>query len=181
MRQKTNTVFWIVFWLLFPVMTFSQENFKSFIYNDNGQLRIDTTLNISQDQFDIWNMSESNILGIISISADYSKIALANGIQGIVIVSFDCDTTDLNNIKILKSTGGPLYKNVIKIIEKKSKHIVYEFRHIQNLRKNDPIKYLGTYYIPFDFSLINLNEEMKKRNAIPMFGLQIPLIGRWMH
>lgn len=175
MKRKTHKVFWIIICLLFPIITFSQENYKSLIYNDKGQLRIDTTLKISQKQFDIWYLSENNILAIISNNIVYSRLAREAGIKGIAVLAFDCDTLNLNNIRMIKNLGGGLDENIIEGIEKINERIVFEFRHIQSLNKKDPIKYLGTYYIPINFSLIDLKEEMKKTNAIPIIDSKIPL------
>ena len=159
---------------------FNQDNFKSYIYNDNGQLRIDTTLKITQEQFDIWDLSENYILEILSNNIEYSRMAREAGMKGIAIIAFDCDTLDLRNIRTIKKLGGGLDENIIEGIKKVSDKIIFEFRHIPGQKDGERIKYIGTYYIPFDFSLIDFKEEMKKTNAIPIIDSRIPLNGRWI-
>ena len=177
---KSYKIFWIIVGLLIPIIASSQENLKSDIYFDNGELRVDTTLRINLNQFDIWHMSENNILAIVSNSIDYSNLARESGITGIAIIAFECDTLDLKNIRLIKNIGGGLDENIIKGIDQISEKIVFEFRHTQNIKKNEQINYIGTYYIPIDFSLIDLKKEMKIKNAIPIFDTKLPLIGRWI-
>ncbi|MCD4745332.1 MAG: hypothetical protein K8R58_03440 [Bacteroidales bacterium] len=180
MTKESNMRYSIVLGLLTLLLTFNQINGQSYIYNIKGQLIIDTTLTINQEQLEIWRLAESNILALISLNIDYSNMARESGITGVIIVGFDCDAMDLNNIRLINGLGGGLDKNLIEGIEKMSEKIVFEFRHIQGLKKREPINYLGTYYIPFDFSLIDLKEEMKKKNAIPIIDSKIPSIGRWI-
>ncbi|NOX45628.1 MAG: hypothetical protein GXO89_01450 [Chlorobi bacterium] len=180
MKQKTHRIFSIIIGILFPIITFSQGSFKSYIYNDNGQLRIDTTLKINQDQFKIWHLSENNILAIISNNIKFSNLAKEAGIAGIAIVAFDCDTSDLSNIRLINKLGGGLDESIIEGIEKMGERVVLEFRLIQNLKRRDRISYLGTYYIPIEFSLIDLREEMKTKNTIPVIDSKTLLLDRWI-
>ena len=178
MRKNRQNILLVIIGLLFPIITFSQENIKSYIYNDNGQLRIDTTLKISHEQFGIWYLAENNLLDLISNKVDFSRLAREAGITGIAIISFECDTMGIYNIRIIKNIGGGLDENIINGLEKISEKIVREFRIIQSIKNTYQINYLGTYYIPFDFSLINLREEMKRTNAIPIIDSKIQLNGR---
>lgn len=180
MRRKQLIMLLILTFLIFPIVAISQGNFKSKIYNDNGQLKIDSTYRISKDQFNIWYMSEDNILTVILKAIKITSISKESGIQGISIISFDCDTFNLNNIRIVKRVGCGLDEDLVSSIEKLSSQIVNEFRHIQSLKKNVPLKYLGTYYIPFDFSIIDLKAETKKRKAIPILEPRLPGLSRWL-
>lgn len=166
--------------LLTLLLTFNQAKGQSYIYNSKGQVIIDTTLSINSDQLEIWRLAESNILSYISMNIDYSNMARESGINGIAIVALDCDSLDIKNIRLIKKLGGGLDENIIDGINKISEKIVLEFRLIQNRKKREKLNYQGTYYIPFDFSLIDLNEIMKKKNAIPIIDSKIPLIGRWI-
>jgi len=169
----------IILGFLILFLTYYQTKGQSYIYNSKGHLIIDTTLTINQDQLKVWTLVERNILTYISMNIDYSIMAREAGIIGIAIVAFDCDSLDLKNIRLIKDLGGGLDENIIEAIEKISTKIVHEFRLIQNLRKGEGLNYQGTYYIPFDFSLIDLNELMKKKNAIPIIDSKISLIGKW--
>jgi hypothetical protein len=180
LKRKEFKISYVIIGILFPIITFSQGNFRSYIYNDNGQLRIDTTLKINQDQFKIWYLSENNILSIISNNIEFSNLAKEAGITGIAIVAFDCDTSNLSNIRLINKLGGGLDESIIKGIEKMGERIVLEFRLIQNLKRRHRINYLGTYYIPIEFSLIDLREEMKTKNTIPVIDSKTLLLDRWM-
>jgi len=163
--------------LLVPLLSRAQ---KSYIYNEMGQLRVDTTLSISQNQYRIWCSIEGNILSHVSNSIDYNRMAKESGLTGIIIVAFDSDTLDLKNIRLLNQFGGGLDENVITGINKISKKIVNEFRMIQGIRrKGTPLEYLGTYYIPISFKIIKPSDYMKETNTMPIIGISSGTISRW--
>ena len=86
----------------------------------------------------------------------------------------------MSNIRLINKLGGGLDESIIKGIEKMGERIVLEFRLIQNLKRRHRINYLGTYYIPIEFSLIDLGEEMKTKNTIPVIDSKTLLLDRWM-
>ena len=175
MRKDHKIHYLLILGFLTLLLTYKQTKGQSYIYNSKGQLIIDTTLTINQDQLNIWRLMESKMLSLISMNIDYSNMARESGIYGIAIVAFDFDSLDLKNIRLIKNIGGGLDENIIDGMERISEKIVLEFRLIQNLIK---LNYQGTYYIPFEFSLIDLNEIMKKKNSIPIIDSKIPLNGR---
>ena len=175
--KKTYFISLVFIILLTPLFSNAQH---SYIYNEKGQLRVDTTLSISQNQYQIWSLIEGNILAHVSNNIDYNAMAKASGITGVIIVAFDCDTLDLKNIRLLNGIGGGLDENVIDGIHNISKKIVGEFRMIQGVRrKGSPLEYLGTYYIPISFKIIKPFDHMTETNTMPIIGISGGTISTW--
>lgn len=163
---------------IMPLFVFSQEENRSLIYNYKGQLRIDTSLTISQKQFKAWSMAESNILTHLSKAIEYPPLAKESGIKGVVIVSIECDTFEIKNIIPLTNYGGGLENAAVQGIEKIKKKILMEFKLTQNIIRDMPILHPGTYYIPIDFNFIDLTKYMKNNHTIPILETKAPLISR---
>ena len=171
---------YIIFGLLVPIFTYSQEQNRSYIYNYKGQLRVDTSLTITQKQYKAWSIAEDNLLSHLSRHINYPPLANESGIIGIVIISFDCDTLGIKNIRAMNKIGGGLDKAAIEGITRLKEKILLEFRHTQNIKRRKPISYQGTYYIPIDFTLINLLEYKNKNYTIPILDGQTVGISRWI-
>lgn len=146
----------------------------SYLYNLKGQLLIDTTFTISSEQFEIWKRAEYNILLFVSEDVEYSRIAKEAGIKGIAIIAFDCDSISIKNIRLIKKLGGGLDEVIIEGIKKSNDIIISQFKRYQNNKNGEKLNYQGTYYIPFDFSLIDMYELIKTKNAIPIFESKPP-------
>lgn len=83
----------LVFLFLIPLIALTQSSDRSFFYNSNGQLKIDTVYGINLNQYRIWCNLERNIVTHIVNGVKYNVIAMDQQIAGSVIVSFDCDST----------------------------------------------------------------------------------------
>ncbi len=178
--KKKYKIFWVIVVLLIPIIANSQKNLKSNIFNDNGKLKIDTSLSINEGQFTFWWIAESNILTHISKAIDYPEIARQIGQSGTIIVSFECDTFDLKNIRLLKPQNKLFDSVVLQGINNIKKKIVGELKHVPRFQIYKDYSYIGTYYIPISFYFIDLREEMKKTNTFPIIKPRSPGISRWV-
>lgn len=154
--------------LFLSLLATSQDNPKSHIYNDKAQLRTDTTLSITQTQFERWWRAESNIIAYIASNIKYSELAKENGIKGHLLVAFDCDTVEIKNIRVLHGIGAGIDENVVAGIKASAKKIIKEFKHMEKLFLGSYGQYEGTYYIPVDFILTDVVKELRNRNSIPI-------------
>lgn len=170
----------LFFSLLLFLSATAQSQMSSNFYNEKGQFYLDTTLTISKAQNSIWNRAELNLSAIFS-DIKFPPICAENAIKskGILIASFKCDTSDIEDITILRdSSGQPAFalavqkglqecgKNIVKCLKLKARNYSPE-----NL-------FVGRYYIAFDFMLIDFYEQMKSRKAIPIIKGSLPLISR---
>ena len=96
---------------------------SSLIYNEKGQLFVDSSLSISKLQYKTWTYAEYNLLAIFS-TIEYPPIYLENGIKpkNIIIASFFCDSTDIREIKVLNDSSAFSFA-VISGLEKSGKRI----------------------------------------------------------
>ncbi len=155
------------------------QNSQSSIYNSNGQLYIDTSYSISSEQYKSWSHAESNLMCYFS-KLEFPTIYLENNIspKGILIISFRCDTNDISDITVLNDTS--LYaKQIILGLKKQSRNIASELKLGASYSSKG--KYLGRYYIPINFRLIDFYQELRKSNAVPIIKSAEPLISRRMH
>ena len=147
---------------------------SSLIYNEKGQLFVDSSLSISKLQYKTWTYAEYNLLAIFS-TIEYPPIYLENGIKpkNIIIASFFCDSTDIREIKVLNDSSAFSFA-VISGLEKSGKRINDLLKG--NAKNTTEKIYLGKYYIAFDFMLIDFYEQLKKQKAIPIIKSSIPMV-----
>jgi hypothetical protein len=170
----------LILGILFPLISLSQEQNWSSIYNHKGQLRIDTTLKITQKQYKVWCIVENNLLSHLSSNIEYTSFLQEIQKTGTVIISFECDTFELREIHALTKINQGIDSAAIKGLVKIQDELILEFRLTEYLKREKQIDYLGIYYIPIDFSLLNLKECMKNKSAIPIFGKSLVPISRIM-
>jgi hypothetical protein len=149
----------------------SQTHQKSGIYFNNGKLRADSTLSISADKFETWWRAEPNIIEAVRANLTYPSICLRNGVEGHLIVAFDFTGTEIKNIRTLTVSNTYFDKAAIEAIQKSAKTITDVFQFYQSKPKT-----VGSYYLPLDFDIIDIREEVKKRGAIPIIQSDIPLM-----
>ena len=113
--------------------------------------------------------------GVQTCALPISNIYVENSIypKGILIVSFRCDTNDISDITVLNDTG--LYgKQAILGLKKQGRNIASELKLGASYSSKG--KYLGLYYIPINFRLIDFYQELRKSNAVPIIKSTLPLI-----
>ena len=146
-----------------------------YLYNERGQFYLDTTLSISQNQFEVWKRAEFNIIGYLS-GVEYPPIYLENGIEpaGIVIASFECDSDVISDIKILNDTSE-FANSVKRKINEVRVRIINELKLHSKLNGHN---YTGKYYLAFNFLMIDFYKELTKSKSIPIIRGSVPLLDR---
>lgn len=165
-----NRYLFLLLLSLLPVFAFAQQYQHSAFYYNNGKLEADTTFSISPEQFRVWRQAENNISTWISSNLNYPTLAERNGVEGQIIIAFDCTSDEIKNIRVVKAKTIIFNEEGIKALQKSTVNILDEFKLWQ--RKFN-LKIAGTYYVPIDFSLIPFEPELRKRGAIPMRKLSI--------
>jgi hypothetical protein len=161
----------LILLLLFTSLQgFSQIHQKSSLYFNNGKLRADSSFAISVEQFKIWRFAENNLAAWIASEVSYPKLAERNGIEGLIIVAFDCQGDEITNIRVVKQPNSVFTEVGIATIQRASANILKEFKFWKSWSRNE-LKYRGTYFIPIDFSMIPFEPELKKKAAIPMIKI----------
>jgi hypothetical protein len=163
--------------LIIPFLSFSQQPGKSFLYDEKGRLQLDTTLQISKDQLQYWQLAEEQIITRIAYNTSYLPAARRAGASGQLIVAFDCDGEAIKNIRITSGKiGMGIDEEVIRGVEKTSGYIIYEFKYFQKELLKSAKSFNGTYYIPFDFTISNFDKELERKKAVPFFQLSQPVL-----
>lgn len=154
-----------------PVLTYSQTEWKSVFYHLDGTLRLDTSYRITPEAFIYWRQTESRIINLLIEETEYHPIAVENGIGGLAIASFQCDSLKgVKNIGIAKSADPFIDKSVIvavtEIIGNKSKYFSAPFMHDQTL------------YVPFLFETKG-EEDILNLQSIPVIRYVYPVISQY--
>ena len=148
-------------------MTSFSQTTESLLYNIKGQLRADTSLIIDSDQLTKWMRVEDQIITEIVNRIEYSEMASDYNLTGISIVSFNIDSNgSMKDFKILKQVGGGL--------EEKIRICINSIGCLNSLAPTDKINY--TYFLTFEFLLIDSKEFIKKENAIPVYKVKFDRI-----
>lgn len=162
--------------ILFLIETSNLQ--AGFLYDQKGQLYLDSNLSISQNQLDVWNRAEMNVIAFLS-DVKYPPIYWENGIKpkGPIIASFECDTLQIFNIAVLNDTSefGKVIEN--KMVEAKVK-ILKELIFQSKVCRKD---FIGKYYLAFDFRLIDFYKELNDSKAVPIIQRAPALIDNRMH
>jgi hypothetical protein len=127
-------------------------------------------------------MVESNLLTYMSKEIVYPQFAKESKIKGIVIVAFDCDTSEIRNVRLINQIGGGIDEAVLEGMNRSKERILQQFKstYLWTHKKKVRYDYLGTYYIPFDFNLIYLHEHMKEKNTFPIIEIGPGVISIWI-
>ena len=146
----------------------------SSMYDDKCRLRHDTSLNISKALCETWSYAENNIAAYLS-RVEIPKEYLESGfrVKHAVIASFECDSADVDKIKVLNDTTG--YADAVKdCIKNQGKKIASELK--QKSRSTQAGKYIGKYYVAFNFMLMNFNQQLRNGKAVPIIRGTIPMV-----
>ncbi|MBK5285562.1 MAG: hypothetical protein JJE25_09165 [Bacteroidia bacterium] len=162
--------------LLFLIANLTAKSQQSFLYNDKGQLFLDTSLTITKAQLRTWVRVEFNLVGNLSrieIPDLFREGSVKpTNTKSILIASFICDSSDIKNIEVLNDTGW--YANaVVRGLQKQSKGIAAQLK--SESRKTSEQIYMGKYYVAINFMLINFYEQLKNEKAVPVIQGTIPL------
>jgi len=158
--------------LITIILLFS--SFKSFcqlqetlLYNSSGQLKLDTSYSITQEQLIKWRSVEDLLIERIIQEVKYSPIARENELIGCSIVCFEVDSIGhLQNFRKIKTIGGGLEEIVLNTLK--------TFQFLQALIA--PNSMSSPYYLPINFNLINSRKYIKDNNAIPIFDVHFEYI-----
>ncbi len=170
----------IIFLISLPLLCVSQEDSRSAIYNYKGQLRIDTSLTIGYEQYRVWSNIEHNILNHLYKHVVYPTLAIESRQTGIVIISFYCDTLEIKNVRLIEKNTELLNNATIEGFTKIKEKLIYEFRAILSSHHGQKYTYIGNYYLPIKFDLIDLNKQMTEDYIMPIIGTKISGISRFI-
>ena len=174
---------YIVFVLaLYPMLLCAQKAHQSYLYNDKGQLLIDTSFCITNDQLIEWKEAEKEIISEIVHSISYPPIASENDIAGKVIIRFVCDTFEIKNISIINRSKNiaPLEESAIQGFKKATKYIHSTLTRNTTITHTERIKHgVGAYYIVLDFSILPYKQFLEKnKGTIPIIVISDPFYDR---
>lgn len=164
----------ILLFITFISVSTQAQTRTSFMYDDKCRLKHDTTLSISKALCETWSYAENNIAAYLA-NVEIPKEYLENGLKPrhSLIASFDCDSADVKNIKVLNDTSG--YADAIKeCIKKQGKKIAAELKKKSGSTKDK--KYLGKYYVAFNFMLMNFSQQLKNGKAVPIIRGTTPMV-----
>lgn len=161
------TNFTIIILVFISCNNFAQN--ISNIYNDKGQLLLDTNYRITQSQLLKWSKNETPLLLRISQNIIYPQIYRESGITGYAIVSFNCDSSmTITNLTIQFESNELFGKASLDAI------IKFENTLVNFLRNNSGIPQI--YYIPIVFTLYDFGDKIKNYKALPIIKENAPLI-----
>ena len=140
-----------LFLFIISFSSHSQEN--GLFYNSKGQLKADTTLSINQDQLYKWSRVEDWVTEYLINNIIYSPMAVDANLSGVSIVSFTIDSTsNIIKYQIIEKVMGGLEYEIERVVSR-SNYL------LQKLAPSDKKTY--TYYLAFDFSIIDIMNEME--------------------
>lgn len=139
---------------LLPICAASQDYETSLLYNDKGRFRPDTSLSISMDQWKIWKETERKIYDVCKhgrLAYNLTTEIKTNKFRRRNIISFECDSTGINNIVYVKKhtrtwDGDSSAEDSEQVI----KHRKAIFKYFKAANKdfyNDSLNIYGKYYI----------------------------------
>ena len=164
--------------LCFVLVSVYAQNHQSYFYNDKGQFLLDTTLTISKEQLLKWLRVEFNMVAGLS-NIEFPTMYRDNNVQPPkhpIIVSFELDTSDIKNIKIISDSSNYDHA-VIKGLQKQGSGIADRLnRYSSTAEKSKEI-----YYLAFKFELIDFYKKLRTDHAVPIIRNSSPLIEVNMH
>ncbi len=160
----------ILIFLVFTCNNIFSQNISN-IYNEKGQLLLDTNFVITENQQKKWSRNETAILLRISENIVYPQIYRESGIEGYAILSFSCDSSrSIKNISIQYESRDLLGQSVYDGIQKVEKTLS------SFLRNNTGIS--ETYFIPVVFRLDDFEDKIMIYKAMPVLEEKAPLISK---
>ena len=164
----------ILLLITFISVTAQAQTRTSSMYDGKCRLKHDTALSISKSLCETWSYAENNIAAYLA-NVEIPQEYLVNGLKPrhAIIASFDCDSANVKNIKVLNDTTG--YADAIKeCINRQGKKIAAELKKKSSSTKDK--KYLGKYYVAFNFMLMNFNQQLKNGKAVPIIRGTTPMV-----
>lgn len=157
----------LLFGLLCNQLKVSAQAREMLMYTNEGMLRIDTSFSISQDQIVKWRGTENLFIERLIRDVTYSQMATDYDVNGILIVSFDIDSLgNLVGYVPISRLGGSLEEIVFSSIKK--------FGFLKLLAPTTTGIY--TYYLAFDFQLVDAKEAIEKNHAIPVTKVKFEFV-----
>ncbi len=159
----------LLLFLMFPfVALFAQ---KSNIYNEKGQLYMDTTLCIPTKYLDDFVNFEKELLPFIFEGIRYPQISADNDIQGEVIIRIYKTGQNKVEVGIEKSSDKLFSKEVLRVLD------FYKNRIGNYYMKEGKLE----FYIPFKFEIVNSSykKDLKEKKAVIIKGLKSLRIRAW--
>jgi hypothetical protein len=154
----------------------------SFLYNQKGQLRLDTTLTISAQQYDTWRQAELDIVYVLSHiqipDLFMEGIPVPEGTKSVVIATFVCDTADITDVHALNDTSW-YARAVERGLKSFGKSIAGKLKGY-SARTSEGV-YTGRYYVAISFMLIDFYEQLNLQKAVPVIKTTIPLLDSRAH
>jgi hypothetical protein len=160
--------------ILIAIMFANAQTNTSSMYDSKCRLKHDSTLSISKALCETWSYAENNIAAHLS-HLEIPKEYLENGFKArhAVIASFECDSADVSNVKVLNDTTG--YADAVKnCIKSQGKKIAAELK--QSSKKTESKKFMGKYYVAFNIMLMNFNQQLKNAKAVPIIRSTTPMM-----
>ncbi len=158
----------LLFLTLSSAVLFAQ---KSNIYNEKGQLYVDTTLCIPTKYLDDFVLFEKEFLPIIFAGMEYPSICANNDVEGEVIAKVIKLEKNKIAFELQKSTDKFLGKIVLKILNRYKNRI--ENYYMKKIKSE--------YYIPFKFEIVNSSYEkdLKEKKTVVIKGLKPASFSAW--
>ncbi len=144
---------------------------KSNIYNEKGQLYVDTTLCIPTKYLDDFVNFEKEMLPIIFEGIEYPLMCLDNNVEGEVIAKVTKIEKNKIAFEVEKASDKIFGKAVLKILN-----------HYKNRIENFYMKNIKSeYYIPFKFEIVNSSykKDLKEQKTVVIKGLKSPRFRAW--
>lgn len=158
-----------------PMNGLSQTDSTFAIYNNQGQLKSDSTIHLTDELLETWLICEQQVLELVLEDAQYSQLAIDAGLTGKSVLSFEFNDSSLADYRLTKRLGGGLDENIIRSLEKNTEQI---FSLLKNACQASNISNCnGTFYIPFEFTLSSQTDEPNRRDLIHVIGTETPLNG----
>lgn len=153
--------------MTFPALGTHPQHGTSLMFNEAGQLRADTTLEIGQDQLERWLAVEDLLLAHVVKNVRYSDMARDGRLSDRMVCSFEVDkegaVSDFNLV------SGPGYG-----MDQTLKHALGSFQFLSKL--SDGITSSGLFYVVLDLQYVDARSHLKEHGAIPIIGVDANVI-----
>jgi hypothetical protein len=149
------------------------QNTSSILYNENRELKSDTTISLNNEQFEIWDNIEEDLLSNFLNQFETPQFFLDAGLSFSWILSFqfDNDLKKFVNIKIYKSLhqeGMPKLKtqnqNLIQSVNNALNNLKYGA--ITHKMKNNKSSF--TYYIPVILEIQKVSDSIDENSVLKL-------------
>lgn len=173
--KRISYIFWTIILVLYSINSYSQTELTNNFYYESGQLKMDTSIVLNQDNLKIWKLCAKDIIAILKNEVKYSNLARDAGLQGetILIINFSSDS--LIGFRLMKNLGGGLNENIYNSLKRNRKKINSLIR--ENCNSTNEIDCKGAFYIPFEFRLYQEQIVPERGDVIQVLEKEIPLKG----